>query len=94
MAFMPQITKTVEQMDMHPPGVREIMLSSDTFPKQIQATESGELRLRIIKGKQRRNTITRERSKRRRNHGLHHLSHTCSGPDLFEDAGPYACGCE
>ncbi|KAK0585504.1 hypothetical protein LWI29_029565 [Acer saccharum] len=36
MGFEPQIKKTVDQMDMPPPGVRETLLFSATFPK-IQA---------------------------------------------------------
>ena len=36
MGFEPQIRKTVDQMDMPPPGVRETLLFSATFPKEIQ----------------------------------------------------------
>ncbi|EOY32348.1 P-loop containing nucleoside triphosphate hydrolases superfamily protein isoform 2 [Theobroma cacao] len=36
MGFEPQIRKIVEQMDMPPPGVRQTMLFSATFPKEIQ----------------------------------------------------------
>ncbi|XLS90199.1 hypothetical protein HN51_066207, partial [Arachis hypogaea] len=35
MGFEPQIRKIVEQMDMPPPGVGQIMLFSATFPKEI-----------------------------------------------------------
>ncbi|KAK0584253.1 hypothetical protein LWI29_010117 [Acer saccharum] len=37
MGFEPQIKKTVDQMDMPPPGVRETLLFSATFPKEIQS---------------------------------------------------------
>ncbi|XP_020968823.1 DEAD-box ATP-dependent RNA helicase 52C-like [Arachis ipaensis] len=40
MGFEPQIRKIVEQMDMTPPGVRQIMLFSATFPKEIQRLAS------------------------------------------------------
>jgi ATP-dependent RNA helicase DDX3X len=36
MGFEPQIRKIVEQMDMPPPGSRQTMLFSATFPKEIQ----------------------------------------------------------
>lgn len=36
MGFEPQIRKIVEQMDMPPPGLRQTMLFSATFPKEIQ----------------------------------------------------------
>lgn len=36
MGFEPQIRKIVEQMDMPPPGVRQTLLFSATFPKEIQ----------------------------------------------------------
>ena len=36
MGFEPQIRKIVEQMDMPPPGMRQKMLFSATFPKEIQ----------------------------------------------------------
>ena len=36
MGFEPQIRKIVEQMDMPPPGERQTMLFSATFPKEIQ----------------------------------------------------------
>ncbi|PKI42912.1 hypothetical protein CRG98_036710 [Punica granatum] len=36
MGFEPQIRKIVEQMGMPPPGVRQTMLFSATFPKEIQ----------------------------------------------------------
>ncbi|KAI9075753.1 hypothetical protein K1719_042239 [Acacia pycnantha] len=36
MGFEPQIRKIVEQMDMPPPGARQTMLFSATFPKEIQ----------------------------------------------------------
>ncbi|XP_071903465.1 DEAD-box ATP-dependent RNA helicase 37-like [Coffea arabica] len=36
MGFEPQIRRIVEQMDMPPPGVRQTMLFSATFPKEIQ----------------------------------------------------------
>ena len=36
MGFEPQIRKIVEQMDMPPQGVRQTMLFSATFPKEIQ----------------------------------------------------------
>uniref|UniRef100_A0A2P2M503 RNA helicase n=1 Tax=Rhizophora mucronata TaxID=61149 RepID=A0A2P2M503_RHIMU len=40
MGFEPQIRKIVEQMDMPPPGVRQTMLFSATFPKEIQRLAS------------------------------------------------------
>lgn len=36
MGFEPQIRKIVEQMDMPPRGVRQTMLFSATFPREIQ----------------------------------------------------------
>ncbi|XP_020578513.1 DEAD-box ATP-dependent RNA helicase 37-like [Phalaenopsis equestris] len=36
MGFEPQIRKIVEQMDMPPPGQRQTMLFSATFPREIQ----------------------------------------------------------
>ncbi|KAI4348812.1 hypothetical protein L6164_009489 [Bauhinia variegata] len=36
MGFEPQIRKIVEQMDMPPPGIRQTMLFSATFPREIQ----------------------------------------------------------
>jgi len=36
MGFEPQIRKIVEQTDMPPRGVRQTMLFSATFPKEIQ----------------------------------------------------------
>nr|KJB83437.1 hypothetical protein B456_013G247600 [Gossypium raimondii] len=39
MGFEPQIRKIVEQMDMPPPGVRQTMLFSATFPREIQRVE-------------------------------------------------------
>lgn len=36
MGFEPQIRKIVEQMGMPPPGLRQTMLFSATFPKEIQ----------------------------------------------------------
>lgn len=36
MGFEPQIRKIVEQMDMPPPGMRQTLLFSATFPKEIQ----------------------------------------------------------
>ncbi|CAN4110243.1 unnamed protein product [Withania somnifera] len=36
MGFEPQIRKIVQQMDMPPPGVRQTMLFSATFPREIQ----------------------------------------------------------
>ena len=36
MGFEPQIRKIVEQMDMPPRGLRQTMLFSATFPKEIQ----------------------------------------------------------
>lgn len=36
MGFEPQIRKIVEQMDMPPPGARQTMLFSATFPNEIQ----------------------------------------------------------
>jgi len=36
MGFEPQIRRIVEQMDMPPPGERQTMLFSATFPKEIQ----------------------------------------------------------
>ncbi|KAA3485925.1 DEAD-box ATP-dependent RNA helicase 37-like [Gossypium australe] len=40
MGFEPQIRKIVEQMDMPPPGVRQTMLFSATFPREIQRLAS------------------------------------------------------
>ncbi|CAL8170075.1 unnamed protein product [Prunus armeniaca] len=40
MGFEPQIRKIVEQMDMPPPGLRQTMLFSATFPKEIQRLAS------------------------------------------------------
>ncbi|KAK4777786.1 hypothetical protein SAY87_017973 [Trapa incisa] len=40
MGFEPQIRKIVEQMDMPPPGDRQTMLFSATFPKEIQRLAS------------------------------------------------------
>ncbi|KDP21899.1 hypothetical protein JCGZ_03037 [Jatropha curcas] len=40
MGFEPQIRKIVEQMDMPPPGRRQTMLFSATFPKEIQRLAS------------------------------------------------------
>ena len=40
MGFEPQIRKIVEQMDMPPQGVRQTMLFSATFPKEIQKLAS------------------------------------------------------
>ncbi|KAJ4977748.1 hypothetical protein NE237_008528 [Protea cynaroides] len=40
MGFEPQIRKIVEQMDMPQPGVRQTMLFSATFPKEIQRLAS------------------------------------------------------
>ncbi|CAN6308845.1 unnamed protein product [Urochloa humidicola] len=40
MGFEPQIRKIVEQMDMPPRGVRQTMLFSATFPKEIQRLAS------------------------------------------------------
>ncbi|KAK7379654.1 hypothetical protein VNO80_05118 [Phaseolus coccineus] len=40
MGFEPQIRKIVEQMDMPPPGARQTMLFSATFPKEIQSLAS------------------------------------------------------
>ncbi|KAH7554242.1 hypothetical protein ACOSP7_028665 [Xanthoceras sorbifolium] len=40
MGFEPQIRKIVQQMDMPPPGVRQTMLFSATFPKEIQGLAS------------------------------------------------------
>uniref|UniRef100_A0A0D9W0C2 RNA helicase n=1 Tax=Leersia perrieri TaxID=77586 RepID=A0A0D9W0C2_9ORYZ len=40
MGFEPQIRKIVEQMDMPPRGVRQTMLFSATFPKEIQRMAS------------------------------------------------------
>ncbi|XP_052173009.1 DEAD-box ATP-dependent RNA helicase 37-like isoform X2 [Diospyros lotus] len=40
MGFEPQIRKIVEQMGMPPPGVRQTMLFSATFPKEIQRLAS------------------------------------------------------
>ncbi|XP_019181473.1 PREDICTED: DEAD-box ATP-dependent RNA helicase 37-like [Ipomoea nil] len=34
--FEPQIRKIVQQTDMPPPGIRQTMLFSATFPKEIQ----------------------------------------------------------
>ncbi|XP_073310190.1 DEAD-box ATP-dependent RNA helicase 37-like [Primulina huaijiensis] len=36
MGFEPQIRKIVQQMDMPPPGIRQTLLFSATFPKEIQ----------------------------------------------------------
>lgn len=38
MGFEPQIRRIVEQMDMPPSGVRQTMLFSATFPKEIQVS--------------------------------------------------------
>lgn len=38
MGFEPQIRKIVEQMDMPPPGTRQTMLFSATFPDDIQVS--------------------------------------------------------
>ncbi|XP_076923283.1 DEAD-box ATP-dependent RNA helicase 37-like [Bidens hawaiensis] len=40
MGFEPQIRKIVQQMGMPPPGVRQTMLFSATFPKEIQRLAS------------------------------------------------------
>ncbi|ONK81030.1 uncharacterized protein A4U43_C01F24490 [Asparagus officinalis] len=40
MGFEPQIRKIVEQMDMPPPGIRQTMLFSATFPNEIQRLAS------------------------------------------------------
>ncbi|KAE8677197.1 DEAD-box ATP-dependent RNA helicase 37 [Hibiscus syriacus] len=40
MGFEPQIRKIVEQMDMPPPSVRQTMLFSATFPREIQRLAS------------------------------------------------------
>ncbi|KAL6138218.1 hypothetical protein ACLB2K_063501 [Fragaria x ananassa] len=40
MGFEPQIRKIVQQMDMPPPGLRQTMLFSATFPKEIQRLAS------------------------------------------------------
>ncbi|KAL8217249.1 hypothetical protein R6Q57_024086 [Mikania cordata] len=40
MGFEPQIRKIVQQMDMPPPGVRQTILFSATFPKEIQSLAS------------------------------------------------------
>ncbi|XP_059462223.1 DEAD-box ATP-dependent RNA helicase 37-like [Corylus avellana] len=40
MGFEPQIRKIVEQMDMPPPGERQTLLFSATFPKEIQRLAS------------------------------------------------------
>ncbi|KAK7278800.1 hypothetical protein RJT34_23836 [Clitoria ternatea] len=40
MGFEPQIRKIVEQMDMPPPGMRQTLLFSATFPKEIQSLAS------------------------------------------------------
>ncbi|KAM7270322.1 hypothetical protein ACFE04_029536 [Oxalis oulophora] len=40
MGFEPQIRKIVQQMDMPPPGMRQTMLFSATFPKEIQRLAS------------------------------------------------------
>ncbi|WVZ05199.1 hypothetical protein V8G54_018545 [Vigna mungo] len=40
MGFEPQIRKIVEQMDMPPPGARQTMLFSATFPREIQRLAS------------------------------------------------------
>nr|GMC58080.1 DEAD-box ATP-dependent RNA helicase 37-like [Ipomoea batatas] len=36
MGFEPQIRRIVEQMDMPPPGERQTMLFSATFPREIR----------------------------------------------------------
>lgn len=38
MGFEHQIRKIVQQMDMPPPGTRQTMLFSATFPDEIQVT--------------------------------------------------------
>ena len=38
MGFEPQIRKIVEKMDMPPPGTRQTMLFSATFPDEIQVS--------------------------------------------------------
>ena len=38
MGFEPQVRRIVEQMDMPLPGVRQTMLFSATFPKEIQVS--------------------------------------------------------
>lgn len=38
MGFEPQIRKIVEQTDMPPPGGRQTMLFSATFPREIQVS--------------------------------------------------------
>jgi ATP-dependent RNA helicase DDX3X len=38
MGFEPQIRRIVEQMDMPPAGVRQTMLFSATFPREIQVS--------------------------------------------------------
>ncbi|KAK1307123.1 DEAD-box ATP-dependent RNA helicase 52 [Acorus calamus] len=40
MGFEPQIRKIVQQMDMPPPGIRQTMLFSATFPTEIQRMAS------------------------------------------------------
>lgn len=45
MGFEPQIRKIVEQMDMPPPGLRQTMLFSATFPKEIQVCSTVGLKL-------------------------------------------------
>ncbi|KAK7268206.1 hypothetical protein RIF29_20899 [Crotalaria pallida] len=40
MGFEPQIRKIVQQMDMPPPGMRQTLLFSATFPKEIQGLAS------------------------------------------------------
>ncbi|RLM58545.1 putative DEAD-box ATP-dependent RNA helicase family protein [Panicum miliaceum] len=40
MGFEPQVRRIVQQMDMPPPGVRQTMLFSATFPKEIQRMAS------------------------------------------------------
>lgn len=40
MGFEPQIRRIVQQMDMPPPGVRQTMLFSATFPREIQRLAS------------------------------------------------------
>ncbi|XP_012703959.1 DEAD-box ATP-dependent RNA helicase 52C [Setaria italica] len=40
MGFEPQVRRIVEQMDMPPPGVRQTLLFSATFPKEIQRMAS------------------------------------------------------
>lgn len=47
MGFEPQIRKIVEQMDMPPPGVRQTLLFSATFPKEIQVSCSPHKRFNL-----------------------------------------------